>query len=149
MKKITAMLLALMLALSLAACTQAPVETTPTDPTEAVETPDLDVTVLGEGETVFAFTVVELDGKETAYEIHTNETTVGAALLALGLLEGEEGPYGLYVTAVNGIVADYNVDQSYWGFFVNEEYCNYGISTQPVEDGDTFSIIYTIYSATE
>ena len=146
MKKITAMLLALMLALSLAACTQAPVETTPTDPTEAteaVETPDLDVTVLGEGETVFAFTVVELDGKETAYEIHTNETTVGAALLALGLLEGEDGPYGLYVTAVNGIVADYNVDQTYWAFYVNGEYGLTGVDVTDIVPGTAYSFVQT------
>ena len=146
MKKITAMLLALMLALSLAACTQAPAETTPTDPvnpTEAVETPETDVTVLGEGETVFGFTVVELEGKETAYEIHTNETTVGAALLALGLLEGEDGPYGLYVTAVNGIVADYNVDQTYWAFYVNGEYGLTGVDVTDIVPGTAYSFVQT------
>ncbi len=48
------------------------------------------------------------------------------------------------VLTVNGEVADYNVDASYWGFYVNGEYCNYGIDTQPVIDGDEFTIEYTI-----
>ena len=48
------------------------------------------------------------------------------------------------VLTVNGEVADYNADASYWGFYVNGEYCNYGIETQPVIDGDEFTIEYTI-----
>ena len=143
MKKITALLLALMLALSLAACAQAPAETIPTDSTQAVETPKTDATVLGEGETVFPFTVVELDGKETAYEIHTNETTVGAALLALELIDGEEGQYGLYVTAVNGIVADYNVDQTYWSFYVDGEYGLTGVDLTEIVPGTAYSFVQT------
>ncbi|MBR4881903.1 MAG: DUF4430 domain-containing protein [Clostridia bacterium] len=50
-----------------------------------------------------------------------------------------------YVTAINGITADYNKDMSYWAFYVNGEYCNYGIFEQPVNDGDSFKIEYTIY----
>ena len=36
----------------------------------------------------------------------------------------------------------------YWSFYVNDEYCNYGIDSQPVHDGDKFRIEYTV-SATE
>ncbi|MEE0967314.1 MAG: DUF4430 domain-containing protein, partial [Bacilli bacterium] len=46
---------------------------------------------------------------------------------------------------VNGVTADYNTDGAYWGFYVNEEYCNYGIDQQPVNDQDAFQIVYTIY----
>ena len=67
------------------------------------------VTVLGEGETKFLFTVVDKDGAETDFEIHTDKEIVGEALLELGLIEGEEGDFGLFVKAVNGIVADYEV----------------------------------------
>ena len=42
-----------------------------------------DVTVLGEGSTNFAFTVVDLEGNTTAFEIHTDKDTVGSALLEL------------------------------------------------------------------
>ena len=56
---------------------------------------------------------------------------------------GEEGPYGLSVTTVNGERAIYDKDGAYWAFYVNNEYCNYGVSEQPVEDGDVFKIVYT------
>ena len=60
---------------------------------------------------------------------------------------GTESEYGMMVDTVNGDVADYNADGAYWGFYVNGEYCNYGIDTQPVEDGDVFGIVYTVDSA--
>lgn len=52
--------------------------------------------------------------------------------------------YGLAVNAVNGEVASFEENAAYWGFFVNGEYCNYGISEQPVNDGDAFQIVYTV-----
>jgi hypothetical protein len=47
------------------------------------------------------------------------------------------------VDTVNGLYADYVKTGGYWGFYVNGEYCNYGISEQPVEDGDAFKIEWT------
>ena len=56
---------------------------------------------------------------------------------------GNESDYGLMVDTINGIRADYTLDGAYWSFYVNDEYCNYGISEQPVNDGDAFAIVYT------
>lgn len=47
------------------------------------------------------------------------------------------------VMIINGERADYVQDGAYWAFFVNDEYCNYGIADQPVNDGDIFRIEYT------
>ena len=44
-----------------------------------------DVTVLGEGAKQFSFTVVDKEGQETNFEIHTDKEIVGEALLELGL----------------------------------------------------------------
>lgn len=98
-----------------------------------------DVTVLGEGKVAFNFTVVDKDGNETKFEIHTDAETVGAALLEHALIEGEESQYGLYVKKVNGILADYDVDQTYWGFFVNDEYAMSGVDTTDIEAGKVYS----------
>ena len=98
-----------------------------------------DVTVLGEGQVAFDFIVVDKDGNETKFEIHTDKTTVGDALLEHGLIEGEESQYGLYVKKVNGILADYDVDQTYWGFYVNGEYAMSGVDSTNVEVGTTYS----------
>ena len=95
--------------------------------------------VLGEGQTQFAFTVVDKDGKETSFEIHTDKTTVGDALLELELIAGDKGEYGLYVKQVNGITADYDVDQTYWAFYVNGEYAMSGVDATNIEAGSTYS----------
>lgn len=95
--------------------------------------------VLGEGETKFSFLVVDKDGVETSFEIHTDKEMVGEALLDCGLIEGEAGAYGLYVKKVNGITADYDADQTYWAFYVNGEYATSGVDTTAVTEGDTYS----------
>lgn len=57
--------------------------------------------------------------------------------------DGSESAYGLMVDTINGIRADYTLDGAYWAFYVNGDYCSYGISEQPVNDGDAFEIVYT------
>ena len=91
----------------------------------------------------FTFIVVDADGKETSFTVTSTKKTVGEALLDEGLIEGEEGPYGLYVKKVNGIVADYDVDQSYWSFNINGEYAMTGVDVTDIVDGDTYSFVYT------
>ena len=53
------------------------------------------------------------------------------------------GAYGYSIHTINGVKADYNTDNAYWSFYVNDEYCNYGVDTQPVNDKDAFKIVYT------
>ena len=111
---------------------------------QPVTTPEAsDVTVIGEGATVFQFSVVDLDGNESKFEIHTDETTVGAALLKEGLIEGEEGPYGLYVMKVNGIEAIYEEDGSYWAFYENGEYGMTGVDLTDIDPSVAYSFVQT------
>lgn len=90
--------------------------------------------------------VINKAAESTVYELATDAEFLRQAMEeAEGLtFEGEEGPYGLAVSTVNGEIADFSVDGSYWSFYVNEEYCNYGIDSQPVMDGDAFQIVYTM-----
>lgn len=92
-----------------------------------------------EAKTAFTFIVVDKNGNETTFNLSTDKATVGDALLAEGLIEGEPGAYGLYVKKVNGIVADYNIDQTYWAFYINGEYAFTGVDATPVEEGATYS----------
>ena len=106
----------------------------------AAEIPDPNApTVKGEGATVFYVNVVDKDGKETKFEIHTDKTVVGDALLELGLIEGEEGPYGLYVKKVNGITAEYEVDGTYWAFYIGDDYGMTGVDMTDIEAGETYA----------
>ena len=65
--------------------------------------------------------------------------TVGDALLDLGLIEGDEGDFGLYVKKVCGIEAVYEKDKTYWAFYVNGEYAMSGVDTTDVEAGAEYA----------
>ena len=107
---------------------------------EQLELPVKDGTVLGEGKTTFDLLIVDKDGNEVNVEIHTDETIVGEALQNLGLLEGEEGPYGLFIKSVNGIRADYDKDGVYWAFYIGDEYATGGIDTVEIEAGASYAL---------
>lgn len=93
---------------------------------------------LGEGSREFALTVVDKDGNETLFEIHTDQEMVGEALEELGLIAGEESGYGLFVKTVNGITADYDRDGVYWAFYINGGYAPTGVDVTPVTEGDSY-----------
>ena len=98
-----------------------------------------------EGAKSITIEVVDNAAASTVYEVNTDAQYLRQAMEDAEGLEfsGSESEYGLMVETVNGVTADWNVDQSYWSFWVNGEYCNSGIDTQPVVDGDAFQIIYT------
>ena len=89
-------------------------------------------------------TVVDNEGNEKKYEHKTEAEYLRQALEEIEDLtvEGPEEQYGMYVQKVNGLKAVYEEDNAYWAFYVNDEYCNYSIEEQPVNDGDAFAIKY-------
>ena len=89
-------------------------------------------------------TVVHKDGTSKNFVYNTDEEYLGPVLLAEELVVGEEGPYGLSISAVDGETADWNVDQSYWALFIGEEYATTGADSTPVYDGSVFKLVYTI-----
>lgn len=95
--------------------------------------------VLGEGNASFTFTVSDIDGNESAFEVKTDKTTVGEALLDAGIIAGDDGEYGLYVKEVNGITADFDVDGTYWAFYINGEYAMTGVDDTDVEAGAAYA----------
>ncbi|MBQ8238553.1 MAG: DUF4430 domain-containing protein [Oscillospiraceae bacterium] len=87
----------------------------------------------------FTFVVVDAEGNETTREITSDADTVGAALMAEGLIDGEEGEYGLYVKTVDGITLDYETDGKYWAFYENGEYGLTGVDQTAITDGATYT----------
>ena len=135
-KKLLALVLAFVLtaAAALTGCSTAPAETTapPADAQPA--------TVLGEGSKTFHLSIVDKEGATHAYEIHTDEEYVGFALIAHELIEGEEGPYGMYIKSVLGQVLDYETDGMYWSFYVGSEYALTGVDLTPVTEGGSYML---------
>ena len=95
---------------------------------------------LGTGETEFPLIIADQDGTEIRITVRTDKTVVGEALQELGLLEGEEGQYGLYVKVVNGIRADYDKDKVYWAFYVNGDYAVSGVDVTEICAGDEYAL---------
>ena len=92
----------------------------------------------------FTVLVIHKDGEEKSFFYETDAEYLGAVLLEDGLVQGEEGPYGLMISAVDGETADWNVDQSYWALYIGEDYATTGVDTTPITDGGEYSLVYTI-----
>ena len=135
-KKLLALVLAFVLtaAAALTGCS-----TTPTETTEAPQSA-AEAAVLGEGAKVFELTIVDKEGNTHLYEIHTDEEMVGYALMANELIEGEEGPYGMYIKSVLGQVLDYETDGMYWAFYIGGEYALTGVDQTPITEGDSYML---------
>ena len=86
---------------------------------------------------------VKAGDDSVTFTVNTDQTTVGNALLEHNLIAGDESEYGLYVKVVNGITADYDVDQSYWAFYINGEYAMTGVDTTEITTGATYLLEYT------
>lgn len=94
-----------------------------------------------------AIVIEVVDDKQdtVTYETDTDAEYLRGAMEDAGIeFSGTESEYGLMVETVNGLYADYVKDKAYWAFYMGEEYCNYGVDTQPVEDGKTYRIVYTV-----
>ncbi len=139
-QKVLSYILSIVLIVAMALCTTGckdnTSKNTPQEEGTAVIT---DGAVLGEGSTSFQFAVVDGEGKEISCTINTDEKLVGAALQALDILQGEAGPYGLYVKTVNGLTVDYDKDGKYWAFYVNGEYGMTGVDVTEIEAGASYA----------
>ena len=131
MKKLFAVMLAVLMLLTFAACGK-------TEEAPQTETPS--------GEKALAaitVTVVHKDGSSKDFTYETDEEFLGALLQAEGLIEGNDGPYGLEITKVDGEQAIYETDKAYWALYEGEEYALQGIDTTPIKDGGTYKLEYT------
>ena len=101
-----------------------------------------------EGSKTVSIEVVSADASTKEYTVHTDAEYLRGAMEETEDLtfSGDESEFGMMVTEVNGEVADYNADGAYWAFYINGNYCDYGIDSQPVADGDAFTIEYTVYA---
>ncbi|MBE6609908.1 MAG: DUF4430 domain-containing protein [Ruminococcaceae bacterium] len=85
----------------------------------------------------------KLEEKVITFTIHTDKETVGEALLEHNLISGDIGEFGMYVKVVNGITADYDVDKSYWAFYVNGDYAMSGVDQTAIDETATYQLAYT------
>lgn len=133
---LTAMTLIAAMSLTFTGCGKSD-DTNDTNVTGIV-TADQELESIGEGESQFTFMVTDTEGNTHGYEVHTDETVVGKALLSLGLIDGDDSEYGLYVKTVDGITLDYDTDGKYWAFYIDDSYATSGVDTTDIEPDSTY-----------
>lgn len=88
--------------------------------------------------------VVHKDESKKTFTYTTDEEYLDKVLVSEGLVEDNQGQFGLFIQVVDGEKADYDVDKGYWGILQNGEAAATGASEIPVVDGDTYSLVYTV-----
>lgn len=156
--RLTLLLLALLMLFSLAACDKKENEQ-PKEPGDGTAlnagTADIDKTgawqdaiydrntTLCKCEKKTITVKVIAEEQELTFTIHTDKATLGEALLEHGLIAGDQGAYGMYIKKVNGIVADYDVDQTYWSLTKNGELMMVGADMAVIADGEQYELTKT------
>ena len=97
-----------------------------------------------DGHKHIAVTVVHSDGGETMFDYHTDAQYLADVLLAEKLVEGEVGEYGLMIITVDGEMASWAENRSYWGLYIGTEYATTGADGIVLTDGGVYSLVYTI-----
>ncbi|MCR5278522.1 MAG: DUF4430 domain-containing protein [Lachnospiraceae bacterium] len=95
---------------------------------------------IGKGATEFNLQIIDASNNEVDLKVKTDKKTVGEALLENEVIAGDNSEYGLYVKCVNGTVADYDVDQTYWAFYIEGEYAMTGVDSTDITPGATYAL---------
>ena len=105
-----------------------------------------------EGTKSYTVNVVDDEGVTTTYTGKTDAEYLSELMDELVeegnfSYDGDSSEYGLYITTINDVIAEYATNGAYWSIYVNGEYGQYGAQSQPVADGDEFSFVYEVYDA--
>ena len=96
-----------------------------------------------EGSKNITVTVVHGDKTEKDFEYSTDEEYLAPVLTGDGLVEGEDGEYGLFITTVDGETAD-DAQEEWWCITKDGEMTTTSASEQVIEDGDKFELTLTV-----
>lgn len=99
-------------------------------------------TELGEGAKTVTVEI-KVEEQTVTFTINTDKKTVGEALIENKLIEGDQGAFGIYIKKVNGITADYDIDQSYWAFYINGEMAMTGVDLTDIDENAIYRLEYT------
>ena len=94
------------------------------------------------GEKEVAVVVVHGDDTKTDYTFHTDAEYLREVLEENGLIEGEDGPYGIFITVVDGEVAN-SSKQQWWCITKEGERVNTSADEAPVTDGCQYELTLT------
>jgi hypothetical protein len=100
-------------------------------------------TEIGEGQNSFHFEVITEEKESYFWIVHTNETMVGDALLEHDLVQGDITEFGLFVTEINGIVADFDDGGAFWAFYIDGDFAMTGAMETEIEPDTTYAFVFS------
>ncbi len=86
--------------------------------------------------------VIHGDASQKTFAYHTDREYLGEALTDEALVSGETGPYGLFITTVDGETADDSA-QEWWCITKDGEMLNTSADQTPIADGDRYELTLT------
>lgn len=98
-------------------------------------------TTLGTGNTQFTLIVEHINDKKVTFTVNTSKTILSEALVEVGILEGHDDIYGLYIDSVNGVTHNFNTDKTYWAIYEGNAYANSGIDGITIVNGATYKLV--------
>jgi len=111
-----------------------------TAPTTSDPAASSDVLDIGEGAQTFTLIVTNLDGSSKTFQVSTDEGTIGDALLGVDLIQGETSSFGLMVTTVDGVTANFDEDQTFWGFYIDGEFATQGVDATTINTSSVYEL---------
>ena len=96
-----------------------------------------------EGEKRITVEVVHGDGSSRNFALTTAEEYLGPALVSGGVVEDNQGPYGLYILTADGETADEGA-QEWWKVTKSGEMVNTGADATPIADGERYELTLTV-----
>lgn len=97
---------------------------------------------VSEGSKSITVVVVHGDSSSAVFPISTDAEYLGEALIAQGLVEGDMGEFGFFITAVDGEKAD-DAAQQWWCLTKSGGTVMTGVDMTPIADGDCFELTLT------
>ena len=96
-----------------------------------------------EGDKTVAIAVTHGDGTVKEFTLHSYAKTLREAMDELGIVEGEDGPYGIFVTAVDGEAVDAGAEE-WWCFTKGGEMLMTGLDDTVIADGEHYEAVFTV-----
>lgn len=97
-----------------------------------------------EGEKQVTVEVIHADQTKKEFSYQTDAEYLGELLTQENLAEGEQGPYGLYITTVDGETAQEGLRQ-WWAITKDGQRVDTGADVTPIADGDRFELTMSTY----
>lgn len=87
--------------------------------------------------------VVHKDGSAKDFSLDTDQEYLGPALVEGGVVEDNQGAYGLYILTAGGETADESA-QEWWNITRGGESLTTGADSTPIADGEHYELTLTV-----